>query len=641
MSHSLRPRRLASLIVAAAVPLLFAVPAVAAEEPEPAEATLAETSLAAKFRPVMSLVEQTEECGPGEPYVPSDVDVMFDNPAVALRGPWTQRDMVTAAPTVEDVAEGLPGYSLDLPGDPLDPECSYEKWANTEWGKNPTPTVYARVATEVGHQGRLALQYFFFYPFNDYNNKHETDWERIQLEFAAGSAQEAYDQTPVRVVYSQHYGSEYANWGDEPDSKLDIRDGTHPVVYVSAGSHANQFSSGVFMGNNAQLGFGCDTTAGDQRALDPLVKTIPGDSLAAAEAFPWTQYLGHWGEVGPRRFYEGPTGPNRKQAWNRPFTWADQARASSIEVPGGGVVSGRVTETYCSVVGKGSDLFRNYVSSPAAVLIFLGLALVLTRWLLRRTEWETETMPLRTRRSAGQVATASWRLFRENTKLFLAISAPMIAISLTALVTRGLGFVSGMPWWWQTLLLATGLCSLLAAAAASVRAIGLLADGKPATAREAYATSWRQALRAVVPLVVAGVVIVFCMGSLVLVPVGLLLLASWTLLVPLVVLDDVSAFRAVWRSLVLAARSWRTLIPVTVLGLLLLVSSGLLLAALVFLVYPAPFVILNSVPPIVVALLWPLVMIASTYCLATAEAADRGEAVDRSEVAERDEVDVG
>ena len=36
----------------------------------------------------MRLVEQAQECGTGEPYEPIDVDVLFDEPTVALRGPW-------------------------------------------------------------------------------------------------------------------------------------------------------------------------------------------------------------------------------------------------------------------------------------------------------------------------------------------------------------------------------------------------------------------------------------------------------------------------------------------------------------------------------------------------------------------------
>ncbi|WP_235734424.1 hypothetical protein [Nocardioides alcanivorans] len=592
-----RLRRISIVLAAMAVPMLLVTPAHAEEDPQATAAPASpEAALAEKFAPIMSLVEQTEACGPGEPYVPSDVDIMFDNPAVALRGPWTQRDLVKAAPSMQDVAEGLPGYSLDLPGDPLDPQCSYEKWANAQWGKEPTPTIYARVAFQEGHEGRLALQYFFFYPFNDYNNKHETDWERIQLEFNAESAEEALELTPERAVYSQHYGSEFATWGEDPDGKLEIVDGSHPVVFVSAGSHANQFSSGVFMGNNAELGFGCDSTAGDQRTLQPLVKTIPTDEAAAAEQFPWTQYEGHWGEVGPRRFYEGPTGPNRKQAWNRPFSWSDKARESSFVVPGSGHINARVTETYCSVVGTASDLFRRYVSSPVYVLSLLGVALLAMRWLMRRTSWETEALPLHQRRSAGQVAHASWQLFREHSRLFLKISGPMIAINLLATGARSLGFINGAPWWWQALLIATACCALLAAAAASVHAIGAIADGRPVTFRGAYAASWRSAVAAAGPMLLAGAVIVFCLGSFVLTPIALALLAGWTLLLPLIVLGDVNGFRAWWRSLMLARRAWRTILPVTVLGLLLIVTAALLSAAVLFLIYPAPFVILNAVP---------------------------------------------
>ena len=581
----------------------------------------AEQQLAQTYAPVISLVEQTEDCGPGEPYVPSDVDVMFDNPSVALRGPWTQRDLVQVAPGVEDVAAGLPGYSLDLPGSPLSPGCEYEKWANSVWGKQPTPTVYGRVSSELGQEGRLALQYYFFYPFNDYNNKHEADWERIQLEFAADTAQEALGQTPVRAVYSQHYGAEYATWREEPDSKLEIMDGTHPVVYVSAGSHANQFSSGVFMGNNANLGFGCDTTAGDQRRLEPAVQTIPQDRVAATEQFPWTAFRGHWGEVGPVRFYEAPTGPNLKQMWNKPFTWADQARASSFEVPGSGRIGTRVTDTYCGVVGQGSDLFRRYMSSPFNTLVLLGALLAALGWGIRRTRWQTTTMPLVEHRSAGQVVAASWRLFGTNTGLFLQISAPMVAVTLVALGARALGFVGGWPWWWQTLVVGAGLVSLLAAAAATVHAIGALSAGDRIGPLEAYRGSWRAAASAALPLTVAGVVIVLCLSSLVLTPLAVALLAGWALLVPTIVLDRMGGFRAWGSSLTLAARAWRTVVPVTLLGLVSITSAGFILAAALFVVYPAPFVLLNAVPPLVVALAWPLVMIAATYCHGSARAA--------------------
>ncbi len=42
-----------------------------------------EAALAERFAPVLMLVTQDGACGPGEPYLPSDVDVMFDNPTIA------------------------------------------------------------------------------------------------------------------------------------------------------------------------------------------------------------------------------------------------------------------------------------------------------------------------------------------------------------------------------------------------------------------------------------------------------------------------------------------------------------------------------------------------------------------------------
>lgn len=205
-------------------------------------ASAAEKELAERYAPVMMLVRQDESCGPGEPYVPSNVDAMFDEPSIALRGPWTSRDFITAAPSVELLSQSLDGYALDMPGNPLKPGCTYEKWADSLWGKTPTPTIYAHVVTQSGIEDRLAVQYYFFYPFNDYNNKHEADWERIQVEFPVGDVDTALETNPDQVIYSQHYGAERAAWDDD---KLQVDDETHPVVYVSAGSHASQFSEGL------------------------------------------------------------------------------------------------------------------------------------------------------------------------------------------------------------------------------------------------------------------------------------------------------------------------------------------------------------------------------------------------------------
>ena len=78
-------------------------------------------------------------------------------------------------------------YHLDFPGNALDPGCDFERW-NRRLTQSGDPTVYAHVATDPRHPGRIALQYWLFYVFNDFNNLHEGDWEMIQLNFRARDA---------------------------------------------------------------------------------------------------------------------------------------------------------------------------------------------------------------------------------------------------------------------------------------------------------------------------------------------------------------------------------------------------------------------------------------------------------------------
>ncbi len=157
-----------------------------------------ETALAQKYSPVVRLVQHTEECGPGEPYIPLDLDLLFDEPTVALRGPWNPTDLVQIGPSATDLVNRW-DYHLDYPGHALDPGCDYERWQDHLAPRGGTPTVYAHVATDPAHPGKLALQYWFFYVFNDFNNKHEGDWEMIQLDFDAATAGEALGKEPTQA----------------------------------------------------------------------------------------------------------------------------------------------------------------------------------------------------------------------------------------------------------------------------------------------------------------------------------------------------------------------------------------------------------------------------------------------------------
>jgi len=141
----------------------------------PAAAANPKAQLAEKYAPVVRVVTQEKECGHGEPYEPTDVNAVLRNPDVALRGPWAGGTIVKVGPSGADLGRGLTGYHLDFPGDALNPVCDYEKWSRAIT-KDRKPTTYARVVGDSDHPGKLALQYWFFYVFNDWNDTHEGDW---------------------------------------------------------------------------------------------------------------------------------------------------------------------------------------------------------------------------------------------------------------------------------------------------------------------------------------------------------------------------------------------------------------------------------------------------------------------------------
>ena len=85
----------------------------------------------------------------------------------------------------------------------------------------------------------------------------------------------------MSVGYSQHEGAERAEWGDD---KLELVGGSHPVVHPAAGSHANFFGDGLYLGSSASQGVGCDDTTGPHHDLHPMVATIPSDPAQARDA---------------------------------------------------------------------------------------------------------------------------------------------------------------------------------------------------------------------------------------------------------------------------------------------------------------------------------------------------------------------
>src|SRR5262249_25783816 len=512
---------------------------------------------------------------------------------VALRGPWNSTDLVKIAPTAKDLA-GLYEYHLDYPGNVLAPGCDYERWAK-RLTNGSKPTTYAHVATDPEYPGKLSLQYWFFYPFNHWNNSHEGDWEMIQVDFDARDAQEALPKKPVEVGYSRHEGAERAAWGG---SKLELIDGTHPVVYPGAGSHANKFTAALYLGSSGDEGVGCDDTRGPHVELRPVVKTIPSDPAEAADAFPWITFEGHWGEQ-HKALYNGPTGPNTKQQWAAPIQWAQDWRERSYAAPGGGVLGTSATSFFCAGVAAGSStLFR-----PRLTLLIVVLLIALLIFAATRTTWRP-AQPVRVarRRSWGKTLSAAGRMYVKKASLFLRLGLLFIPLGLLVcilqvLILGGFGLL-GIDTPGEsagalvlvvvaigTLLTLLGLTLVQAATACALVEIDA---GRPVRAMLAY----RMAFRKIRPLLgglalAVGAWLLLGVTAL-LTPVAVWLAVRWMLFAQAVVLEDRSARGGLGRSYALVRGRWLRVASLVGVGAVLALAAGPLLGAILIFLTTAP-----------------------------------------------------
>ena len=406
-------------------------PVTAAADPA---ADAAAQELADRYTPIVMLKDQEEECDTsGEPFAPMAVDVLLENRQIALRQVGNGDPTVMRAPAASDLFGLGEGFYLDLPGDSLQPGCLYEQDFQRYAAVQPS-TVYAHVVQQADHPDLLAVQYWLYWYYNDWNNKHESDWEFIQILFPASSVDEALEVDPVSVGYAQHTGGERAGWDSD---KLD-REGTHPIVYSSARSHASYFGAALYMGRSGAEGFGCDITDGPSTRVEPDVVLLPDTVDDPTDPFAWLAYDGRWGErhSDPNN---GPTGPAGKARWTAPVDWQDDLRDSAFVVPTGDSQATEVIDAFCGVVEWGSVKFIEFQSSPGRVLIGLLIVALLARFLIRRTSWKkVEPVPVVRRRRGGEIARASLVLYGRHPVTFAAIGVLNVPLVIVAGVIAGL-----------------------------------------------------------------------------------------------------------------------------------------------------------------------------------------------------------
>lgn len=112
--------------------------------------------------------------------------------------------------------------------------------------KDERYSYYGRVVRDHGY---IALQYWYFYAFNDWRssfhgvNDHEGDWEMV-IVYVAEDARGAVE--PCWIACSSHDsdGDDLRRRWDDPDLER-LED--HPIIYAGAGSHANYFFRGEYM----------------------------------------------------------------------------------------------------------------------------------------------------------------------------------------------------------------------------------------------------------------------------------------------------------------------------------------------------------------------------------------------------------
>ena len=425
-----RPPRSARALATVVLALLLVAPSAAQAAASPAQ------KLIRAYSPIQMLRSQENGiCDEGEEqYQPMSVDVVLGNPGVQLKLYEDGRmRTVKTAPTAGDIAGLDSNYYLNLPGDPLSPECTYAEAFDRlrSAGKAP-PITYAHIARETGHSG-FVVQYWFFYYFNQFNDLHEGDWEGMQIAFDADTATQALKQGPSRIAVFQHGGGEAVDWGDSEVEK----EGTHPVVYPAAGSHATFFESAIFVENGqGGAGLGCDNTSDPVRRLVPRPVRIPTYPAVGSPA-QWLTYEGHWGQR-EKGYNTGPTGPNTKTQWTEPFTWMDGLRSASPKLPAGSLLGPAATSAFCGTVAAMSNLVNLEARSRFGLFVLLAILAVLIAIPVLITTWRpADPLPMRQRRAFGQLLRAARKLYGRQWRVF-------ILIALTSLLA--LAAVQGVAW---------------------------------------------------------------------------------------------------------------------------------------------------------------------------------------------------
>jgi hypothetical protein len=114
-------------------------------------------------------------------------------------------------------------WYFDFPGET--PRHWWKEYARLRAGPDSArwaaPVVWAHPYLDA--TGRVVLQYWYFYPFNDYMSDHEGDWEHVNVVLNE-------DHASIREIHYYFHGRSVRL--PQGDYLPEIQNGTHPVLYV-------------------------------------------------------------------------------------------------------------------------------------------------------------------------------------------------------------------------------------------------------------------------------------------------------------------------------------------------------------------------------------------------------------------------
>ncbi|MFH1638489.1 MAG: thrombospondin type 3 repeat-containing protein [Candidatus Woesearchaeota archaeon] len=194
-----------------------------------------------------------------------------------------------------DMVNAEPGFLFPK----VPPASDFESYQNNVYGRQ----------VEVGSY--IVLQYWLFYPYNNWYNNHEGDWEVVQILL------DKTTKEPQSATYSFHLGGETYEWDE-----LEKVDSTHPKVYVTEGGHGNWASHGKHK---------FCSTIGDETSSSGLKLSLDfGFGLTEIDdSTSWLDFAGHWGkkEEVINLGINGPQSPKNKKillgpnVWEEPLEW--------------------------------------------------------------------------------------------------------------------------------------------------------------------------------------------------------------------------------------------------------------------------------------------------------------------------------